>query len=88
MTIRSAVYALKPENNMTDSRRIVGDSLSSANLKAGLTRVPSPSATFQKGLTSANLQTGLRPPSSPTPAPAPAPAPQDGARPAPGQGSK
>ena len=75
---------------MTDLRRIVGDSLSSANLKAGLTRVPSPSATFQKGLTSANLQTGLRPPSSPTPAPAPAPAPapQDGARPAPGQGSK
>jgi len=66
---------------MTDSRRFVGDSLSSANLKAGLTRVPSPASTFQKGLTSANLQTGLKPPSSP--APAPAPTSQGGAQPAP-----
>jgi hypothetical protein len=52
-------------NRGGDHGRLAMDGLTSANLKSGLTRVASAEAKFQKGLTGANLQSALRPASTP-----------------------
>jgi hypothetical protein len=45
--------------------RLAMDGLTSANLRSGLTRVASPHAESQRGLTGAVLQSALRPTSTP-----------------------
>jgi hypothetical protein len=60
--------------NEVKKHHVVGDSMSSANLAAGLNGLPAAGQVLQKSLTSAVLQTALSGPSS-APATAP-PVPQ------------